>query len=372
MRLHKPDYIFLASLGALLVFGLWMLFSASAAEGYSKFQDIYFFTKRQLLLGILPGLVLFFLASRVDYHFWLKWSKPLFYFSLLLLILVLIPEIGGQISTTQSWFNIKGFSFQPSELAKLALILYLSGWMYQREKESFSWRQEFLPLVVILLILSGLLLKQPDFGTLMILILIALAIYFVGGGRLIYLAGIIGVGLASLALLALFGFHSGAYRRLLQRFITFLNPAFDPQGIGYHINQAFLAIGSGGFWGLGWGHSRQKFQYLPEVRADSIFAIIGEELGFLISSLFILFLGFIFWRGIKIAQQAPDKFGKLIVIGTMVWLIGQSFVNIGAMVGLLPLTGLPLPLVSHGGSAMIMMLWALGIVVNISRQTKEI
>lgn len=367
MRPHKPDYLFLSSIGVLLVFGLLTLFSASSAEGYVKFQDIYFFVKRQILLGILPGLVLFWLASRLDYHFWQKAARPLFYFSLLLLGLVLIPGLSGEIKTAHSWFTIGGFSFQPSELAKLALVLHLAAWLARWEEVPPGWTRRLLPLIVILILLSVLLLKQPDFGTLMILIIIALGLYFVGGGRWLYLGGLGGAGLLGLTMLLFFGTH----RHVLKRFLVFLNPGLEPQGLGYQINQALLAIGSGGFWGLGWGHSRQKFQYLPEARADSIFAIIGEELGFLVSSLFILFLGFVFWRGMKIAEQAPDKFGKLIVSGVMIWLIGQSFVNISSMLGLLPLTGLPLPLVSHGGSALVLMLAALGIVVNVSRQTRE-
>lgn len=367
MRSHKPDYLFLGSLAALLVFGLLMLFSASSPESIAKFGHPYFFIKKQILLGVLPGLVIFFICQRLNYHFWLKWGKPLFFLSLLLLILVLIPGLGGQINRAQSWLIIQGFSFQPVELAKLGLILYLAAWLHQLAEEGIpGWKKQLLPLVAVLAVLAGLLLKQPDFGSLMILVLLALVIYFVGGGKIAYLVGMIAAGIAAITGLIIFSPYRAA------RFTTFLHPKLDPQGIGYHINQAFLAIGSGGFWGLGWGHSRQKFQYLPEVSADSIFAVIGEELGFILGALFIIFLCSIFWRGLKIAANAPDKFGKLIAAGVMIWLVGQSFINIAAMIGLLPLTGLPLPLVSHGGSAMIVMLGALGMVANISRQTRQV
>ncbi|MEK7189432.1 MAG: putative peptidoglycan glycosyltransferase FtsW [Patescibacteria group bacterium] len=366
MRVHKSDYIFLISIAVLLAFGLLTLFSASSAEGLVKFQDGYFFIKRQILLGVLPGLILFYFTSRIDYHWWRKFARPLFYFSLLLLVLLLIPGIGDKVGTAKSWFVIGGFSFQPAELLKLTLIFYLGAWLADSTEENFyHWREHFLRFVIVVAVFSFLILAQPDFGTLMILLLIAFAVYYSAGGRLTHLACLVGAGLLGVAGLV----WSGKYGRLLERFTVFLNPGFDSQGLGYQISQALLAIGSGGIWGLGWGHSRQKFQYLPEVRADSIFAIIGEELGFLISALFIVFLIFIFWRGMKIAMSAPDRFGKIVVIGVMVWMIGQSFINIASMTGLLPLTGVPLPLVSHGGTALAIMLAALGVVVNVSKNT---
>lgn len=368
MRYHKPDYTFLISLGALLVFGLLSLFSASSSEGYIKFNDSYFFIKRQLVFGVLPGLILFYFCAKINYRFWFKWARPLFYFSILLLILILIPTLGGGADGARSWLLIKGFSFQPAELLKLAIILYLAVWLAEAKKEEFSWRKRFTPFAIVLALVSFLFLKQPDLGTLLIVILTAVSLYFLAGGRWAHLGVLAGAGAVGF----LFLVFSGFYKRLLGRLTIFLNPAIDPQGIGYHLKQAYLAIGSGGFWGLGWGHSRQKFQYLPEARADSIFAVMAEELGFLISSIFILFLGFIFWRGLKIASRAPDGFGRLVVAGIMVWLVSQSFVNIASMIGLLPLTGLPLPLVSHGGSALTIELAALGIVVNISRQTRQV
>ena len=211
-----------------------------------------------------------------------------------------------------------------------------------------------------------LLILQPDLGTMTIIILVSLTVYFVGGANFLHL---IGVGLGSL--LALFVLVKIAPYRTA-RFMTFLHPELDPQGIGYHINQAFLAIGSGGFWGRGFGMSRQKFQYLPEVAGDSIFAIIAEELGFLGCAALIFGYLFLVYRGFKIAQNAPDNFAKLLVIGIMAWIIIQSFVNIGAMVGLLPLTGVPLPFISYGGTALAVLLAGCGIVINISRQTREV
>ncbi|KKS12541.1 MAG: Cell division-specific peptidoglycan biosynthesis regulator FtsW [Candidatus Magasanikbacteria bacterium GW2011_GWA2_41_55] len=324
-RVHKPDYIFLTSIAVLLAFGLLTLFSASSAEGLVKFQDGYFFIKRQLLLGVLPGLVLFYFTTRIDYHWWRKFAKPLFYFSLLLLVLLLVPGIGDKIGTAKSWFVIGGFSFQPAELLKLTLIFYLGSWLADSVEEDFyHWHDIFLRFVIVIAIFSFLILTQPDFGTLMILLLIAFAVYYSAGGRFTHLACLVGVGLLGVAGLV----WSGKYGRLLERFTVFLNPGFDSQGLGYQISQALLAIGSGGIWGLGWGHSRQK-----------------------------------------IALSAPDRFGKIVVMGVMVWMIGQSFINIASMTGLLPLTGVPLPLVSHGGTALAIMLAAIGVVVNVSKNT---
>ncbi|HPV70287.1 MAG TPA: putative lipid II flippase FtsW [Candidatus Magasanikbacteria bacterium] len=366
MTAHKSDFYFIGGVFVLLIFGLLMLFSASSPESYNIFNNPYYFIKQQILQGVIPGLILFFVFSKIDFNWWQKIAKPFFAFSLLLLILVLIPGVGGDFGTARSWFSIFGHSFQPSELTKLALVIFLAAWLAKIDKEEFNdWQKTLLPFLLVLGAVGFLLVKQPDLGTFSVLYLICIVIYFLAGGKILHLAGI---------LLASAGGFIGlicmsSYRA--KRILAFLNPDQDALGISYHINQALLAIGSGGFLGLGWGHSRQKFQYLPEVSADSIFAIIGEELGFLICVFFLALLVFIFWRGLKIAQKAPNKFGQLLTAGIVTWFIGQSFLNIGAMVGLLPLTGVPLPLVSHGGTAMVIMLAAFGIVVSVSKQTKN-
>lgn len=366
MKGGQPDKIFILAIGILLLFGLLMLFSASSPLGYTNFKDPYFFIKKQIFWGLIPGLIFFFIFSKIDFNLWRKIAKPFFILSLLLLVLVLIPGIGGDFGTARSWMVVAGKSFQPAELMKLALIIFLASWLSNLEKEDFlNWRKSFLPFVLIVGVIGLLIIKQPDLGTFLILFLIALSLYFASGAEITHLVIIFAValvGFLSLIFLSPYRFH---------RLLAFLNPQTDTLGISYHINQALLAVGSGGFWGLGWGHSRQKFQYLPQVDADSIFAVIGEEMGFLFSVLFIGLLIFIFWRGLKISRLVPNRFGRLIVIGMMVWMFGQSLVNIGAMVGVLPLTGLPLPLVSHGGTAMMVMLAGLGIVVNVSRQERE-
>lgn len=367
MQNHKPDYIFIALIAVWLIFGLLMLFSASAPTGLAKLNDAYFYIRRQMLFGVLPGLALLWFCSRLNFRFWERFAWLFLGLSVLLLILVLIPGVGGNYGTvSRSWLTFLGFSFQPAELAKLALILALSAWFSRLRVEDLSdWRRAFLPFVLVLCVVAGLILGQPDLGTLTIIILIALSVYFASGVSWAFVVGLIAAfGVGFLALIV-----GDEHRR--NRLLIFLNLQDDPSGAGYQINQALLAIGSGGFWGLGWGHSRQKFQYLPEVSADSIFAIIAEELGFIAVILFLLLLVGFLWRGIRLAMHAPNHFAKLVVVGVVVWLTGQTLVNISAMIGLLPLTGLPLPLISHGGTAMAVTLAALGIVINISKQSKE-
>lgn len=366
MKAHKPDIIFIGVISLLALFGLLMLFSASSPMGYATFNDPYFFIKKQLLLGFLPGLIGFYILSKIDYLKWRRLARPFFIFAMILLVLVIIPEVGGGFGTANRWFSIGGQSFQPSELAKLAIIIFLADWLAEFKKENFlDWRKSFLPFLLILSAVGFLLMKEPDMGTFLIIFIIVVGMYFASGAELSHLLIIFAsslVGFVGLIFLSPYRFH---------RLVSFLNPNADALGISYHINQALLAVGSGGLFGLGWGHSVQKFQYLPQADADSIFAIIAEELGFLISVAFIVLLIYIFWRGLKIAEKSSTRFGRLIVIGVMIWMTGQSFVNISAMVGVLPLTGVPLPLVSHGGGSILVTLLALGLVVNISKYTKE-
>ena len=337
--------------------------SASAPAGYEKFQDTYFFVKRQLIFGILPGLILFLSAVRVNYLYFKKLSWPIYILTIVLLVLVFIPGIGSIINGSRSWLDIFGYTFQPAELAKLGLIIILAKLLSETKRNLADWRAGLLPVLFFVLPLLVLVLLQPDLGTLSILVMIILAMLYLAEVPRKYLAvmGLIGAVVMAGMIFA------APYR--LQRLSTFLHPELDPQGVGYHINQAFLAVGSGGVWGLGLGHSRQKFQYLPEVSADSIFAVIAEETGFIFSAGLVILILLIGWRGLKIAKKAPDEFSTLLVAGVMVWFVWQSFLNIGAMVGVLPLTGVPLPFVSHGGSAMLVALLAVGMVASVSKHS---
>lgn len=358
---RKADRIFLLYLGVLIVFGLAALMSASSPVGYTKFNDAYFFIKRQVLLGLLPGLFLFLICAKVNYQTWQKLSWPLYGFSLLLLLLVFVPHIGVVINHSHSWLSMLGFNFQPAELAKLSIIIMAAHLLTAKKRDWSDWQTNLVPILALLAPVFILVLLQPDVGTLSILVMIIFV--------LLYLAEVPGQYLLILGLVGIISFAgliiAAPYRA--ERLTTFLHPELDPQGVGYQMNQAFLAVGSGGFWGLGFGHSRQKFQYLPEVSADTIFAVIAEENGFVISVALVVLIILITWRGLKIAKSAPDEFGCLLVAGIMIWLVWQSFLNIGATVGALPLTGVPLPFISHGGSALVAALAAMGIVVNVSK-----
>lgn len=363
---HQPDYGFIITLACIIIFGLIMLSSASVSLSYEKFGDSYYLLKHQIFWGALPGLIAFITFSFIDYRIFKKMAFWMLLASIGLLVFVFIPGIGSGYGTAKSWINILGASFQPSELVKLTFIIYLASWLENRgHKRAGDFAEGLIPFLSVLSIITFLLVLQPDLGTMTIIALISLTIYFIGGANLMHM---VGVGLGSLVGLWVL-IKIAPYRAA--RLSIFLHPELDPQGIGYHINQAFLAIGSGGIWGRGFGMSRQKFQYLPEVSGDSIFAIIAEELGFLVVTLLIGGYIFLLFRGLRIAQLAQDNFGKLLVIGIVSWILIQTFVNIGAMVGLLPLTGVPLPFISYGGTSMAVLMAACGIVVNVSRQTRE-
>ncbi len=361
------DKGFLMLLGGLVLFGFVMLASASYPLALDRFDDGYYFLVHQLIFGLLPGAVGFFVASRMPYAVYRRYAGVMLVVSLALLVLVFIPGIGLTYGGSQSWISVGAFSLQPSELVKLTFLFYLAAWLEKRsERELHDFSQGVLPFLCVLGAVALLLIKQPDTGTMGIIVAMALSAYFVAGAPLRYLAFFGALGVGFLALLI----KLTPYRA--DRFTTFLHPELDPQGVGYHINQALLAIGSGGIFGRGYGHSLQKFQYLPEVAGDSIFAVMGEELGFIFTVGFLaLYTAFIF-RGLKIADRAPDQFSRYLVVGIMAWIGVQALVNVGAMVGLLPITGVPLPFVSYGGTALAVSLTAMGIVANVSRQANHV
>ncbi|TAK03829.1 putative lipid II flippase FtsW [Patescibacteria group bacterium] len=363
----KPmDYAYLALVGGLVTFGLLMLASASAPDGYDRFGDSYYFLKHQVVFGLIPGIAGLLFFSRTPYAVWKKNAWNLLLVSIALLMLVFLPGLSAGIGTAHSWINVGGwFTVQPSEFVKLTFLFYLAGWLEKRgERGGRDMSADFLPFVAVLGAVIGLLILQPDVGTMVIIVAMSLVVYFLAGAPIAYVLALISTGVLGLA--ALIGF--APYRAA--RFMTFLNPELDPQGVGYHINQALLAIGSGGFLGVGYGHSRQKFQYLPEVAGDSIFAVIGEELGFVACALLIAAFIALLWRTLRIANEAPDRFGKLVASGVGAWLTIQALVNIGSMAALMPMTGIPLPFVSYGGTSLAVSLSAVGVVLNISRYRK--
>ena len=362
---HAPDYVLIGTLALIILFGLMMLSSASSVQAFQKFGDSYYFFKNQLLRGLIPGLIAFYFASRIDYRTWKKYAFGLLIASVVMLILVFIPGLGVSYGKAQSWLKIGPLGFQPTEIVKLTFLIYLATWLEKRGERGLKDPQYgLLPFLFAIGLISFLILAQPDLGTLMIVIAISLIIYFMAGAPGKYILWIFIGGLV----IAFIAIQVAPYR--LDRFTAFFNQEADPQGIGYHISQAKLAIGSGGFLGLGIGKSRQKFNYLPEVYGDSIFAVIAEEMGFLFSIILIgLFLTLTI-RGLKIGRASPDNFGRLLAVGIISWFTLQTFINIGAMAGLLPLTGIPLPFISYGGTALTVSLFAAGILVNISKQTR--
>lgn len=361
---RRADRVFLIYLSIIILFGLACLMSASGPLGVAKFNDAYFYVKKQFLFGLLPGAVLFLAFAKIDYHRWQKWSWVLYVGCLVLLGLVFVPGIGIVINHSKSWVGVGPFSFQPAECAKLVLIIMLAHVLTSKQYDWDDWQSSILPVLAVIAPAFLLVVAQPDVGTLSIMAMTVLTMLYVAGVPSKYLTLIVLAGVLSLVALV----YAAPYRA--QRFTTFLHPELDPQGVGYQMNQAFLAVGSGGFWGLGFGHSRQKFQYLPEVNADSIFAVIAEEVGFIWSAGLIILIVLITFRGLKIAKGSPEAFGGLLATGIMVWFAWQSFLNIGAMVGALPLTGVPLPFVSHGGTALMMALASAGLVTNISKFSK--
>jgi cell division protein FtsW len=364
-RIHKPDYPFIIGFIALLVFGLLVLSSASAPTAISRFNDAYFYIKRQILFGAVPGLVLFFIFMRLNYRALKPLMWTFFGITVVLLVVVFIPGLRAEFGTARSWIVVFGASVQPSEIAKMFFILFLALWLEHKGPQNIqNFKQGILPFLGIIGSVGLLLILQPDVGTLAIFLSVSFVMVFLAGARVVHL-----VLLGGLGVLALVGLIAVAPYRA-HRVTTFLHPELDPQGVGYQINQAFLAIGSGGPLGLGYGHSRQKFQYLPEVISDSVFAVMAEELGFLGAAGYVVVLLWIFRRSVSIAKKAPDLFGALVVYGVSTWFIVQSFFNIGAMAGLMPLTGLPLPLVSHGGTALMAILSSGGLIASASRQTR--
>jgi len=361
--MHKPNYVLIITIFILVVFGLIMVASSSSVISYERFGNNSYYLRHQFFFGALLGLIAWLLFSKIDYHKWQKWSFLLLLFTLILLILVFVPGIGLGYKGARRWIGFGSFSFQPTELLKLTFVLYLATWLSKRKEQVSDFFHGFFSFVVILGVISFLIILQPDLGTLSIVLLTAVIIYYLAGARIPHLVTI-GVFLGFVFVLLVL---VAPYR--MERFTVFLGSETDPQGVSYHINQALIAEGSGGLWGLGFGQSRQKYNYLPEVSGDSIFAVICEELGFFrVLSLIALFL-VLMYQGFKIARRSPDLFGKLLAGGITSWLSFQAFVNILAMIGLIPLTGIPLPLVSYGGSAMVISLIGVGIVTNISKQT---
>lgn len=337
------------------------LASASMVLSQKSFGLSGYYVLRQLLLGGVGGAIGLLAASRISYRLWKRLAIPLMLLSLALLVFLFIPELSYSFGGAKRWISIGPLSFQPSEILKFSFLVYLAGWLAARKDEVKSISRGMIPFTLMLSVVGIFLLMQPDIGTLGVIAISAGMLYFLGGGKTSQIITLFLFGLVMFYFIV----QLAPYR--LDRITTFLNPAADPQGIGYQINQAFIAIGSGGFWGRGLGMSLQKYQYLPEPMGDSIFAIFAEETGFLGVVVFIGLFGFFLWRGFAIAYRAPDLFGRLLAAGITMGITVQAFINMAAISGLLPLTGIPLPFVSYGGTSLVVTLTQIGVLLNIAK-----
>jgi len=360
---HGEDKSLIIAVAVIIVFGLIMLSSASSIMAYAKFNNSYYYFTRQLF-GLGLGLIAFYIFSKLDYHRWRKFAFGLLIFSIFLLLLVFIPGLSAHYGKARSWINIFGYSLQPSEFVKLSFLLYLAAWLESRGKKLSDFHQGIGPFAAVLGVIGFLMIMQPDIGTLFIITLVSLIVYFVGGGRIYHILVILLFGALGLALLV----NIKPYQ--MNRFKCLADPSFSSQDICYQVNQSLIAVGSGGWFGRGLGQSRQKFMYLPEVSGDSIFPIIAEETGLVFSAILVGLYIFIFYRGYIISKYAPDMFGRILAIGIVSWIVIQAIINIGGMINLMPMTGVTLPFVSYGGSSMLSALIAMGILVNISKQVK--
>lgn len=344
----------------LICIGIVMIYSASSIYAWEKYNDGFFFLKRHLSFLVI-GLLLMSLVMSIDYRIFRKWAKPFLLLSIILLVLVLIPGIGREVSGARRWFRYKFISFQPSELANMAIIIYTADFICRKEDVIRQFLKGFLPPLCVLGLCSLLILIQPDLGTTIAIGSVVFLMLFIAGVKPFYLLSLF---FSSLPMLYFLIFNV-PYRRT--RFLAFINPWLDPKGSGFQIIQSQIALGSGGIFGVGLGHSKQKLFYLPAAHTDFIFSIIGEEFGLLgtvgVIVLFIIFIQ----QGLKIIKNAPDKFGYFLSMGLILMIAIKAIINIGVSCSIFPTKGLPLPFISYGGSSFIFDMVSVGILVNIGR-----
>lgn len=360
VRPKSLDFILFFTVIALLSFGVVMVYSSSAVSAYVNFNDSYYFFKRQIIWVTL-GMIAMLFAIHVDYHVWRKLAVPILIVTIILLILVLIPGLGKVVNGARRWLGFGSLYLQPSEIAKLGMVIFSSASLSRHQEKITNFMKGLAPQLLILLAVFGLILKEPDLGTALAIGGTVFIMLFTAGAKLSHLAslGLVGVvGIIAAIILE-------PYR--LKRLLAFNNPWADPLDTGYHIIQSLYALGSGGLFGVGLGRSREKFLYLPEPHTDFIFAILGEELGF-IGTITVILLFFLFaWRGFKVAIGAPDLYGSMLAGGLTTMIIMQAMMNIAVVTASMPVTGIPLPFISFGGSALIFTLIGVGILLNISR-----
>ena len=360
-RIAPPDTVMVAIVGALVALGLVMVFSASSATAYAFHHDTAYFLKRQLM-WLVVALLCAALAYKLDYRVLRKLGAPILVAAMLALVAVLVPHVGIMSGGARRWIGAGGFAFEPSEFAKLALVIYLAATLSRRQEKIRSFTHGIVPLAIVSFTVAVLVLREPDMGTATLLVFVAFAIFFIAGARLPHLF----VTVLAISPVIAYEVLSSPYRRA--RIFAFVDPWKDAQNTGFHIVQSLLALGSGHIFGVGLGLSRQKFFYLPEQYTDFIFSIVGEELGLLGTLVVVgLFLCFAY-RATKIALTAPDTFGFFLVAGCTALIVIQAFVNIGVATSSWPVTGVPLPFISFGGSSLIVSLVAVALILNVGRQ----
>lgn len=368
-RTHKPDYVLLAAVGALVGVGLVMVYSASFVEAFNERGNQYYYLLRQCV-GALIGIIGLLITQRIDYRVWRRYSVHLMGLALVLLILVLIlPASMTEVNGSRSWIRFGSggvfglFSVQPSEFAKLAMIVYFADWLSRRSDKLGNVTYGLVPFAVILGLVCGLIMLEPDLGTTIVVLVIGGVIYFAAGAKLWHLAGAAGLGaLAFWMLVQVFGFRN-------YRIEAFKDPWKYADSFGYQPIHALYALGSGGIFGTGLGQGRQKFQWLPQAYTDTIFAIIGEELGLIGTTAVMIAFAVIAYRGFRIAGRAPNPFAALVAVGITAWICFQALINIGVTTSLIPFTGITLPFLSYGSTSLITCLLGVGILLNISRHT---
>jgi cell division protein FtsW len=364
LKKSTPDFILIIVTLTLLAVGLIMVYSASAVWADYKFDDSFFFAKRQLLFAAVGVFAMFFIMN-VEYWTWKNWAKVLIIICFVLLVLVLIPGIGVLRNGSRSWIGVGAFSIQPSEFMKLAMIAFLAKYLSENQRYITSFRKGVLPSLLLVFTAFGMIMLQPDLGTGTVMVGTCVVMIFISGARVMHFAWMGIAGLAGFAALVL----SAPYR--IKRITSFLDPWEDPLNSGFQIIQSLYAIGPGGLFGLGLGESRQKFFYLPEPQNDFIFAILAEELGFIGGTFVLLLFSLVLWRGIRIALGAPDLFGSFLAVGIVSMIAIQVMINVGVVTGMMPVTGITLPFLSYGGSSLTLMLLAVGVLLNISRYSRN-
>ena len=364
MKEKKIDKFFLIVVLILIFVGAGMFVSASLGILNRSQSTFYSVLVSQLVLGMGFGLIGMYFALKVDYKIWRKYSFLMFITAILLTAAVFIPHVGWGYQGAQRWIRIGSFSFQPVEILKFSFIIYFAAWLSWAKNRVQDFKFGILPLFIMLGVIAAVLFRQPDTKSFILMSVTGIGMLFISGVPMRYIFGIGAVGVVVLGALVFFNPY------LQARVSTFINPSQDSRGSSYQIQQSMIALGSGGVLGRGYGQSIQKFGYLPEPQGDSIFAVMGEELGF-VGTISIIFLYLLFaWRGLRIANNSPDLFSRLLVSGIVILITAQSFMHIASVVGVIPLTGVPLVFVSHGGTSLMIDIMAIGIVLQISKFQK--